>query len=71
MKKYILLMIISVVLAFTLGVGVNNTRNAFEVYKEGFYKTRTNCLDLNGNYENDSIKTFVKILLIKKNIKIV
>lgn len=69
MKKYILLFIISIVLAFTLGVGVNHARNAFEVYKEGFYKTRTYCVNLNGNYENDSIKTSCEDFIKKVEYK--
>ena len=56
MKKYILLFIISIVLAFTLGVGVNNTKNAFENYEESFNKTKENCFSKNGVYDNDDIK---------------
>lgn len=69
MKKYILLFIISIVLAFTLGVGVNHSRNAFEAYEESFYKTRTNCVDLNGIYENDSIKIFCENYIKKVEYK--
>ena len=69
MKKYILLFIISIVLAFTLGVGFNNARKSIEVYEEGFYKSRTSCVNLNGNYENDNIKTLCEDLIKKEGYK--
>ena len=65
MKKFILLIIISIVLIFTLGVGVKNTKSAFKSYEESFYKIRTNCIDKNGIYENDAMKKLCDNLVSK------
>ena len=56
MKKYYLLIIMSIVLIFALGVEIKNTKNTFKTYEDSFYKTKENCVSKNGLYDSDDIK---------------
>ena len=69
MKKYYLLIIISVILAFTLGVGVNHSKNSFETYKTGFDEMRTKCVEFKGSYENDDVKKTCEKYIGKEEFK--
>ena len=66
MKKYILLIIISIVLLIPLGLGVRNTKNDFKNHESAFLNSRTKCVAVNGTYVDDYDKSFCEEVLAKE-----